>query len=105
MFKPKKYDPDEVLEPLTDRVLVRRLDPESRSKGGIIIPDVAKEPPMLADVLAVGPGKHNDKGVLIPMPVKVGDRVLIGKYNGVDHPDNEDLTFVTADQILGIVEK
>ena len=70
--------------PLHDRVVVKRIEEEQKTKGGIIIPDTAKEKPMQGEVLAVGPGARNDKGDLIPMGVKAGDRVLFGKWSGTE---------------------
>ena len=70
--------------PLHDRVVVKRVEEEQKTKGGIIIPDTAKEKPMQGEVLAVGPGARNEKGELVPMGVKVGDRVLFGKWSGTE---------------------
>ena len=73
---------DMKFRPLHDRVVVKRIEEEQKTKGGILIPDTAKEKPMQGEVLAVGPGARNEKGDLIPMGVKVGDRVLFGKWSG-----------------------
>ncbi len=92
------------VKPLHDRVLVRRIDPEEKVKGGIIIPDTAREKPLEGKVVSVGAGKLNDKGKLIPMQVKAGDRVLIGKYTGteVKIADVEHV-IVREDEILGVI--
>tara|TARA_B100001121_G_C18700561_1_gene627606 strand:+ start:5700 stop:6044 length:345 start_codon:yes stop_codon:yes gene_type:complete len=91
--------------PLHDRVLVRRAEEEERSAGGIIIPDTAKEKPMEGEIVAVGSGARNDNGDLIPMEVKVGDRVLFGKYSGTDvSVGGEDLVIIKESDVMGIVE-
>lgn len=72
------------LKPLGDRVIVKVIEPEEVTKGGIILPDVAKEKPQVGEILAVGPGRTSDKGETIKMQVKVGDRVLFGKYSGTE---------------------
>ena len=92
------------VRPLHDRVLVRRIDPEEKVKGGIIIPDTAREKPLEGKVVSVGAGKPDDKGKLIPMQVKAGDRVLIGKYAGteVKLADVEHV-IVREDEILGVI--
>jgi chaperonin GroES len=92
------------VKPLHDRVLVRRFDPEEKVKGGIIIPDTAREKPLEGKVISAGPGKLDDKGKLIPMQVKAGDRVLIGKYAGteVKIADVEHV-IVREDEILGVI--
>ena len=91
--------------PLHDRVLVRRAEEEERSAGGIIIPDTAKEKPMEGEIVAVGSGTRNDNGDLIPMEVKVGDRVLFGKYSGTDvSVGGEDLVIIKESDVMGIVE-
>ena len=93
------------IRPLNDRILVKRLEEEEKSKGGIIIPDSAKEKPAEGKVVAVGQGRHNDKGDLVPMQVKEGDRVLFSKYGGTDVKlDGEDFLIMREDDILGIVE-
>ena len=92
--------------PLHDRVVVRRLESEAKTAGGIIIPDTAKEKPQEAEVVAVGPGKINDEGKRAPMDVKAGDRILIGKYSGSEIKiDNEELVIVREDEILAVLEK
>ncbi len=92
------------VKPLHDRVLVRRIDPEEKVKGGIIIPDTAREKPLEGKVVSVGAGKLDDKGKRIPMQVKAGDRVLIGKYTGteVKIADVEHV-IVREDEILGVI--
>ena len=87
--------------PLHDRVVVKRIDAEEKSKGGIIIPDTAKEKPQEGEVVAVGAGKINDKGERIALDVKVGDRVLFGKYSGNDiKVDDEEYMILKEDEIL-----
>ena len=92
-------------KPLHDRVLVRRIDEVSKTAGGIIIPDTAKEKPMEAQVVAVGPGARNEKGELVAMSVKAGDRVLFGKWSGTEVKiDGEDLLIMKESDILGTLE-
>ena len=92
------------VKPLHDRVLVHRVEPEQKVKGGIIIPDSAQEKPLEAKVVAVGAGKLDDHGKRVPMQVKVGDRVLIGKYSGNEIKIGEiEHVIVREDEILGIV--
>ena len=91
--------------PLGDRVLVKRVEEETKTRGGIIIPDTAKEKPMRGEVLAVGPGARDDKGELVVPDVKPGDRVLFGKWSGTEvRVDGEDLLIMKESDILGIVE-
>ncbi len=93
------------IKPLYDRVLLKRVDPAEVVKGGIIIPDTAKEKPMEAIVAAVGEGKFDDNGKRIPMSVKAGDKVLIGKYSGTEVKiDDVDHVIVREDEILAIVK-
>ena len=93
------------IRPLNDRILVKRLEEEEKTKGGIIIPDSAKEKPAEGKVIAVGSGKHNEKGERIALDVKVGDRVLFSKYGGTDVKlDGEDHLIMREDDILAIVE-
>ena len=92
----------EKFRPLADRVLVRRLEEETMTASGIIIPDAAKEKAQTGKVLAVGPGKLDDKGTRIPMHVKVGDTIYFGKYAGTELGD--DHLIIREDEILGIVE-
>ena len=92
--------------PLHDRILVKRLDAGEEVKGGIIIPDSAKEKPQEAEVIAVGEGKKNEDGTRVPMDVKAGDRVLFGKYSGSEIKlDGEDYLILREDEVLGIVER
>ena len=92
------------VRPLADRVLLKRVDAAETVRGGIIIPDTAKEKPMEAEVVAVGAGKYNDKGELNPMSVKAGQKVLIGKYTGTEVKlDGVDHVIVREDEILAIV--
>ncbi len=94
------------IRPLQDRVLVKRLKEEEMTKGGIIIPDTAKEKPQEAEVVAAGPGKYNDDGKRIPLEVKAGDRVLIGKYSGSEiKVDDEEYVIVREDEVLAIVDQ
>ena len=91
--------------PLHDRVLVKRVEEEAKTKGGIIIPDTAKEKPMQGEVLAVGPGARNDKGELVVPDVKPGDRVLFGKWSGTEVKlDGEELLIMKESDIMGILE-
>ena len=92
------------VRPLHDRVLVKRLEEEEQVRGGIIIPDSAKEKPQEAEVVAVGPGKMQDNGERVAMDVSAGDRVLIGKYSGSDIKiDDEDMVILREDEILAVV--
>ena len=94
------------VKPLGDRVLLRLLEVQEVVRGGIIFPDTAKEKPQEAEVKAIGDGKLDDNGKRLPMTVKKGDRVLIGKYTGQDIKINdEELTIVREDEILAIIEK
>ena len=93
------------IRPLQDRVLIRRVKEEEKSKGGIIIPDSAKEKPTEGEVMAVGNGKVQENGTVRKLDVKVGDRVLFGKYNGTEvKVDGEDRLIITEDDILGVLE-
>ena len=93
-------------KPLQDRVLVRRIEEEEKTKGGIIIPDTAKEKPMEGEVIAAGPGIRDDDGKLRPLDVKVGDRVLFGKWSGTEIKiDGEDLVVMKESDIMGVVEQ
>ena len=92
--------------PLQDRVLVRRIEEEEKSRGGIIIPDTAREKPMEGEILAAGPGARGDDGKLHPLDVKVGDRVLFGKWSGTEIKiDGEDLVVMKENDIMGVVDK
>ena len=94
------------IRPLYDRILVKRIEDKDTRKGGIIIPDTAKEKPMHAEVVAVGKGKVNDEGKQLPLDVKKGDRVLIGKYAGTEFKvEDEELLMIREDEVLGIIEK
>ncbi len=91
--------------PLHDRVVVRRLESEEKTAGGIIIPDTAKEKPMEGEVIAAGPGARNEQGQLVPLDVKAGDRVLFGKWSGTEVKiDGEDLLIMKESDIMGIIE-
>jgi chaperonin GroES len=91
--------------PLHDRVAVKRLDEEARTAGGIIIPDTAKEKPMQGEVIAAGPGARNEKGELVALGVKVGDRVLFGKWSGTEVTiDGQELLIMKESDIMGILE-
>ncbi len=93
------------IRPLNDRIMVKRLEEEEKTKGGIIIPDSAKEKPAEGEIIAVGNGKMNDKNERVPLEVKPGDRVLFSKYGGTDVKlDGEDYLIMREDDILGIVE-
>jgi len=90
--------------PLHDRVVVRRIDADQKTAGGIIIPDTAKEKPMEGEVLAVGPGARNEKGEVVALEVKAGDRILFGKWSGTEVKiDGEDLLIMKESDILGVI--
>ena len=92
------------LRPLHDRVLIRRVESEEKTKGGIIIPDTAKEKPMEGEVVAAGPGARGEDGKLVPMDVKKGDRVLFGKWSGTEVKiDNEELIIMKESDIMGVI--
>jgi chaperonin GroES len=92
--------------PLRDRVLIRRIDPDGKTSGGIIIPDTAKEKPMEGEVVAVGPGARLENGAVQPMSVKVGDRVLFGKWSGTEiRLDAEELMIMPESDLMGIIER
>ncbi len=91
--------------PLHDRILVRRVESEEKTKGGIIIPDTAKEKPQEGEVVAVGPGARNDAGQIQALDVRVGDRILFGKWSGTEIKINgEDLLIMKESDVMGIVE-
>jgi len=93
------------IKPLGDRILVKRIKEEERTKGGIIIPDTAKEKPQEGKVVSVGKGKYGDDGKLIPIEVKAGDKILFGKYSGSEFKhEGEDLLILREGDILGIIE-
>ncbi len=90
--------------PLHDRVVVRRLKSEEKTKGGIIIPDTAKEKPQEGEIIAVGPGGRDEAGKLIPIDVKVGDKVLFGKWSGTEVKlDGEELLIMKESDIMGVI--
>jgi chaperonin GroES len=94
------------IRPLQDRVIVKRIEEEEKSKGGIIIPDTAKEKPQEGRVVAVGKGKINDEGKITPLDVKVNDRILFGKYSGTEiNLDGQEHLIIREDDILGVIEK
>ena len=94
------------IRPLQDRVIVKRIEEEEKSKGGIIIPDTAKEKPQEGKVVAVGKGKLNDGGKITPLDVKVNDRVLFGKYSGSEiNIDGDEHLIMREEDILGVIEK
>ena len=91
--------------PLHDRVVVKRIEEETRSKGGIIIPDTAKEKPMQGEVIAVGPGARNEAGEIVPLDLKPGDHILFGKWSGTEVKlDGEDLLIMKESDIMGVLE-
>jgi chaperonin GroES len=91
--------------PLHDRVVIKRVDSEEKTKGGIIIPDTAKEKPQEGEVIAVGPGARDEAGKIVPLDVKAGDRILFGKWSGTEVKiDGEDLLIMKESDIMGIVE-
>ncbi len=93
------------IKPMNDRILVTRVEEEQKTAGGIIIPDTAKEKPQEGKVVAVGPGKWDDRGRRIPLEVKPGDRILFGKYAGTEiKVDGEEHIFMREDDILGILD-
>ncbi|MDE2701483.1 MAG: co-chaperone GroES [Gemmatimonadota bacterium] len=93
------------VRPLSDRILVRRVDAEEQVKGGIIIPDTAKETPQEAEVVAVGPGKRNKNGDVIAPAVKSGEKILIGKYAGTEiEVGGDEYVIVNEDDVLGIIQ-
>ena len=93
------------VRPLSDRILVRRVDADEQVKGGIIIPDTAQETPQEAEVIAVGPGRANKNGDVIAPAVKSGEKILIGKYAGTEiEVDGDDYVIVNEDDVLGIIQ-
>jgi chaperonin GroES len=91
--------------PLHDRVVVRRLEAEEKTAGGIIIPDTAKEKPMEGEIIAAGPGSRDETGKLVPLDVKAGDRVLFGKWSGTEvRLDGEELLIMKESDIMGVVD-
>ena len=93
------------LRPLQDRVLLRRIEPEEKTSGGIIIPDTAQEKPMEGEIVAAGPGARNERGEIMPLGVKPGDRVLFGKWSGVEvRVAGEELLVLKEADLMGVVE-
>ena len=91
--------------PLHDRVMVKRIESEEKTPGGIIIPDTAKEKPQEGEVIAVGPGARDESGKLIPLDVKAGDRILFGKWSGTEVKiDGEDLLIMKESDVMGVIE-
>jgi chaperonin GroES len=91
--------------PLHDRVVIRRVDEEAKSKGGIIIPDTAKEKPMQGEVVAIGPGARDEAGKLIPIDLQVGDIILFGKWSGTEVKiDDQELLIMKESDIMGVIE-
>jgi chaperonin GroES len=92
-------------QPLHDRILIKRIEEKETAKGGIIIPDSAKEKQQEGEVIAVGHGRKTEDGKIIPLDVKTGDRILFGKYSGTEIKiDNEDLLIVKEEEVLGVIE-
>jgi chaperonin GroES len=93
------------IKPLNDRILVKRIEEEQKTSGGIVIPDTAKEKPMEGKVIAVGPGKFDEKGVRVPLAVKKNDRILFGKYAGTEiELDGVEHLIMREEDVLGIIE-
>ncbi|MBI2080349.1 MAG: co-chaperone GroES [candidate division NC10 bacterium] len=93
------------IQPLHDRILVKRLEEQEVKKGGIIIPDTAKEKPQEGEIIAVGPGKRDEQGKLIPLGVKVGDKILFGKYSGSEVKlGDEEYLIMREEDVLGILK-
>jgi chaperonin GroES len=91
--------------PLHDRVVVRRIESEAKTAGGIIIPDTAKEKPQEGEIIAVGPGARDESGKLVPLDVKAGDRILFGKWSGTEVKiDGEDLLIMKESDVMGVIE-
>jgi len=92
------------LRPLHDRIIVKRLEEERKSSGGIVIPDTAAEKPSMGEVIAAGPGKTDDSGKVIPMGVKVGEKILFGKYSGQEFKmEGQELLHMREDDVIGVV--
>jgi len=106
--KTKQYEKEKLimsLRPLSDRILVARVDEDEKTKGGIIIPDTAKEKPAEGKIVATGNGRMGEDGKLLPMDVKVGDRILFSKYGGTDVKiDGIDYLILRQDDVLGVIE-
>jgi chaperonin GroES len=107
LFEPASLGRDNMaFRPLGDRVLIKRVEEEAKTKGGIIIPDTAKEKPQEGEVVAVGPGARDDNGKIQALDVKKGDRILFGKWSGTEVKlDGEDLLIMKESDILGVLEK
>ena len=91
--------------PLHDRVVIRRVEPEGKSTGGIFIPDTAQEKPMEGEIIAVGPGARDERGTVVPLDVKKGDRILFGKWSGSEVKlDGEDLLIMNESDIMGVID-
>ena len=91
--------------PLHDRIVLRRITPEEKSKGGIIIPDTVKEKPMEGEIIAAGPGVRNEQGAIVALAVKAGDRVLFGKWSGTEVKiDGEELLIMKESDLLGVID-
>jgi chaperonin GroES len=91
--------------PLHDRVVIKRIDAEDKTKGGIIIPDTAQEKPQEGEVIAVGPGARDESGKLVPLDLKAGDRILFGKWSGTEVKlDGEDLLIMKESDVMGVIE-
>jgi chaperonin GroES len=91
--------------PLRDRVVIRRVEEQGKTTGGIIIPDTAKEKPMEGDVISVGPGARDEKGALVPLSLKAGDRILFGKWSGTEIKlDGEELLIMAESDVMGVVD-
>jgi chaperonin GroES len=91
--------------PLHDRVVIRRIDEIGKTRGGIIIPDTAKEKPMEGEIVAVGPGARDERGVLVPLDVKKGDRILFGKWSGSEVKiEGEDLLIMSESDVMGVID-
>ena len=91
--------------PLHDRVVVKRVDAEEKSKGGIIIPDTAKEKPQEGEVIAAGPGSRDEKGKLVPLDLKAGDRILFGKWSGTEVKiEGDELLIMKESDVMGVIE-
>ena len=102
----RQKEPPMKFRPLHDRVVIRRAEGDTKSKGGIIIPDNAKEKPQEGEVIAVGPGSRDESGKLIPLDVKAGDLILFGKWSGTEVKiDGEELLIMKETDIMGIIEK
>ena len=91
--------------PLHDRVVIRRVEPEGKTTGGIFIPDTAQEKPMEGEIVAVGPGARDERGTVVPLDVKQGDRILFGKWSGSEIKlDGEDLLIMNESDIMGVID-